>query len=109
MSPDVVMDLICYTLDSAQHLVEALRGRVQHFLHCGTIWVHGPSIEVPVTEEQPRRPFGDLRNPQSGDRSLAVARSPSHWFSGDGFAPGTSGRAGLGAIEPRRQCLPAGD
>jgi nucleoside-diphosphate-sugar epimerase len=59
LDPDVVMDLICYTLDSAQHLVEALRGRLQHFLHCGTIWVHGPSIEVPVTEQQPRRPFGD--------------------------------------------------
>jgi nucleoside-diphosphate-sugar epimerase len=59
LDPDVVMDLICYTLDSAQHLVEALHGRLQHFIHCGTIWVHGPSIEVPVTEEQPRRPFGD--------------------------------------------------
>jgi nucleoside-diphosphate-sugar epimerase len=39
-------------------LVEALRGQVQHFLHCGTIWIHGPSVEVPTTELQPRRPFG---------------------------------------------------
>ena len=59
LSPDAVVDLICYTLESAQHLVEALRGRVQQFLHCGTIWVHGPSIEVPVSEQQPRRPFGE--------------------------------------------------
>ena len=56
---DVVIDLICYYPESAHHLVDALRGEVQHFLHCGTIWVHGPSIEVPVTEEQPRKPFGD--------------------------------------------------
>ncbi|HKE23562.1 MAG TPA: NAD(P)-dependent oxidoreductase, partial [Bryobacteraceae bacterium] len=48
-----------YTLESTQQLVEALRGRVQQFLHCGTIWVHGPSIEVPVTEEQPRKPISD--------------------------------------------------
>src|ERR1035437_695475 len=38
LRPDAVIDMICFTLDSARHLVEALRGRVQHFLHCGTIW-----------------------------------------------------------------------
>jgi nucleoside-diphosphate-sugar epimerase len=59
LAPDVVIDMICFTLESARHLVEALRGQVQHFLHCGTIWVHGPSMVVPTTEEQPRRPFGD--------------------------------------------------
>jgi nucleoside-diphosphate-sugar epimerase len=59
LKPDVVVDLICFRLESAQHLVEALRQKVQHFLHCGTIWVHGPSVVVPTTEEQPRRPFGE--------------------------------------------------
>jgi nucleoside-diphosphate-sugar epimerase len=55
----VVIDLTCYTLESARHLVEALRGRVSHFLHCGTIWVHGHSVEVPTTEVAPRTPFGE--------------------------------------------------
>jgi len=59
LAPDAVIDMICFTPENARHMVEALRGRVQHFLHCGTIWVHGPSVEVPTTEEQPRRPFGD--------------------------------------------------
>ncbi len=59
LHPDVVIDMICFTLESARHLVEALRGHVQHFLHCGTIWVHGPSVQVPTTETQPRRPFGE--------------------------------------------------
>ena len=59
LRPDIVVDMICFTLDSARHIVEALRGAVQHFLHCGTIWVHGPSAVVPTTEAQPRRPFGD--------------------------------------------------
>lgn len=59
LEPDVVIDMICFTLESARLLVEALAGRVQHFLHCGTIWVHGPSVAVPTTEEAPRRPFGD--------------------------------------------------
>lgn len=59
LEPDAVIDMICFTVESAQYIVEALRGRVQHFLHCGTIWIHGPSVEVPTTEEQPRRPFGE--------------------------------------------------
>jgi nucleoside-diphosphate-sugar epimerase len=59
LNPDVVIDMICFTLESARHLVSALHGQVQHFLHCGTIWVHGPTMQAPTTEEQPRRPFGD--------------------------------------------------
>jgi len=30
-----------------------------HFLHCGTIWVHGHSTRVPTKEDQPRAPFGE--------------------------------------------------
>jgi nucleoside-diphosphate-sugar epimerase len=59
LHPDVVIDMICFTIESARHLAEALRGHVEHLLHCGTIWVHGPSVAVPTTEEQPRRPFGE--------------------------------------------------
>ena len=59
LKPQVVVDLICFTPESATQLVEALRGKIQHFLHCGTIWVHGPSVVVPTREDQPRRPFGE--------------------------------------------------
>lgn len=59
LQPDVIIDMICFTPESARQLVEAVRGKVQHFLHCGTIWIHGPSVEVPTTEMTPRRPFGD--------------------------------------------------
>ena len=59
LKPDVVIDMICFTLESARQMATALRGQVQHFLHCGTIWVHGPTVQAPATEEQPRRPFGE--------------------------------------------------
>jgi nucleoside-diphosphate-sugar epimerase len=58
LKPDVVIDLICFTLASAQHLADALRGNVGHFLHCGTIWIYGPTVQAPTTEAQPRQPFG---------------------------------------------------
>lgn len=59
LKPDVVVDNICFTLESAQHLAEGLKGKIQQFIHCGTVWVHGPSTVVPTTETAPRRPFGD--------------------------------------------------
>jgi len=59
LTPDVVIDLICYKPESARGLVEALQGQVQHLLSCGTIWVHGHSEKVPTDEGQPRKPFGE--------------------------------------------------
>src|SRR5665213_3416183 len=41
LEPDIVIDMISFKLESTQQLVEALRGKVEHFLHCGTVWVYG--------------------------------------------------------------------
>jgi len=59
LKPDAVIDLICFTAESARHLAEGLSGLLQHYLCCGTIWVHGHSVEVPTTEAAPRAPFGE--------------------------------------------------
>lgn len=59
LDAQAVIDLTCYRPESARQLVGALRGRLEHLLHCGTIWVHGHSVEVPTTEETPRSAFGE--------------------------------------------------
>jgi len=59
LRPEVVIDLICFTTDSAKLLAESLKDHVRHFLHCGTIWVHGHSVMVPTSETQIRFPFGE--------------------------------------------------
>lgn len=59
LQPDAVIDLVCFSPESARHLMNGLRGAVGHFLHCGTIWVHGPTVAPPTTEDAPRRPFGE--------------------------------------------------
>ncbi|MHB1357137.1 MAG: NAD-dependent epimerase/dehydratase family protein [Anaerolineae bacterium] len=58
LDPDVVIDMICFGEASACQLVEALRGQVQHLIVCGTIWVHGPTSQVPTVEAALRHPFG---------------------------------------------------
>lgn len=88
LTPDVVIDLICYTLESARHLVEALRGRVQQFLHCGTIWVHGTPIETPVTEDQPRRPFGDYALRKTAIERFLLSEAQDHGFPATILHPG---------------------
>ena len=59
LEPDIVIDLICFTKQSAQQLVEAVKGKIKQFLHCGTIWVHGETRAVPTIEEQARYPIGE--------------------------------------------------
>jgi len=59
LGADVVIDMICFTPESARQLVDALRPARPLLLHCGTIWVHGPAARVPLTEDEPRTAFGD--------------------------------------------------
>lgn len=47
---DVVVDLVCFTLESATSLVDRLRGEVGHLLHCGSVWRYGPSRKLPIAE-----------------------------------------------------------
>lgn len=50
LEPDVVIDLVCFTLESATALVDALRGKVDHLVHCGSIWRFGRSRKLPIVE-----------------------------------------------------------
>src|SRR6266702_5954708 len=59
LRPDVVIDLICFTAASARQLTDALRPSRPLLIHCGTIWVHGPALRVPVTEDEPRTAYGE--------------------------------------------------
>ena len=94
LGAEVVIDLTCYRLESAQQLVASLSGRVRHLLHCGTIWVHGPSVEVPTTEEAPRTAFGDYGIRKAAIESYLLGLSelrvsilhPGH-LVGPGWAP----------------------
>ena len=75
LRPDVVIDMLCFTPDSAEQLITALRGRVELLLSCGTIWVHGPGTEVPTREEDAREPFGDYGTRKARIEELLLAES----------------------------------
>ncbi len=95
LRPDVVIDLICFTRASAQQLLAALRPERPLLVHCGTIWVHGPALRVPVTEDEPRTAYGEYGTGKAEIEALlheetraggvpAVVLHPGH-ISGPGW------------------------
>ena len=55
---EVIMDLTCFTVESARQLVEPLRHR-PHVIHTGSVWAYGRSLVVPTTEASPKDPYGE--------------------------------------------------
>ena len=100
LQPDVVIDMICFKLESAQQLVEALRGQVQHFLHCGTVWVHGPSAQVPTTETQPRRPFGEYGIQKAAIETYLLREAHLNGFPATVLHPGHIVGSGWTPLNP---------
>jgi nucleoside-diphosphate-sugar epimerase len=95
LRPDVVIDLVCFTAASARQLVHALRPSRPLLVHCGTIWVHGPALRVPVTEDEPRTAYGEYGTGKAEIEALlhretlaggvpAVVLHPGH-ISGPGW------------------------
>ena len=95
LRPDTVIDLICFTAASARQLTDALRPSRPLLIHCGTIWVHGPALRVPVTEDEPRTAYGEYGTGKAAIEALlqretlaggvpAVVLHPGH-ISGPGW------------------------
>lgn len=96
LGASAVVDLICFNVGSAAHIVDALRGRVEVFAHCGTLWVHGIPKRRPYDETAPREPIGDygirkaeieryLMNEARGGFPATILH-PGH-ISGPGWTP----------------------
>lgn len=107
LKPDCVIDLTAYTRESTEHLVEALRGRVQQFLHCGTIWVHGPGVEVPVTEDQPRRPISDYGVRKAEIEAYLLIEARLYGFPATVLHPGHLVGTGWVPLNPAANFNPA--
>lgn len=116
LGPDAVVDLLCFNEASARQLLEALAPLGCYLLHCGTIWVHGPAVEVPVGEEAVRQPFGDYGTQKAAVERLLLGAArrgemrctvlhPGH-IVGPGWAPvNPAGNLNLAVFE----ALAAGD
>ena len=53
LNADIVIDMLSFELGGTQQLVKALRGKIEHYLFCSSIWVYGHATSVPSTETDP--------------------------------------------------------
>jgi nucleoside-diphosphate-sugar epimerase len=88
LQPEAVIDMICFTEASARHLVDALRGQVQYFLHCSTCWVHGHTTQIPVREEAVRRPIGDYGIHKAAIEAFMLGEARKACFPATCILPG---------------------
>lgn len=88
LRPDIVIDLISFDLSSTQSLVEALRGNLEHFLHCGTIWVYGHNAAIPADESDPPNPFGEYGINKAAIETWLLREARRTGFPATVFRPG---------------------
>jgi nucleoside-diphosphate-sugar epimerase len=100
LAPDIVIDMISFALGSTQQLVEALRGQVEHFLHCGTIWVYGHNRAVPATEDDPLNAFGEYGIGKMQIEAWLLAEARRSGFPATVFRPGHIVGPGWAPLNP---------
>jgi len=95
------VDLICFHPESCLQLVDALQGRIAHFLHCGTMWVHGATEVAPTDELRPRHPFGDYGIRKAAIEALLLGRARLGGLPATILHPGHIVGAGWRPINPQ--------
>ena len=101
LETDVVMDLLCYTSEQNDTMVRAFRGRVGHFIHCGSIWAYGPADRIPYEEGFARKPITEYGRRKARIESDLLALHRSEGFPATVIHPGhISGRRWL-PIDPQ--------
>lgn len=107
LRPDVVIDLICFTAASARQLVDALRPSRPLLAHCGTIWVHGPALRVPVTEDEPRTAYGPYGTGKAEIEALLLRETLAGGVPAVVLHPGHISGPGWPVITPAGNLDPA--
>jgi nucleoside-diphosphate-sugar epimerase len=107
LGADAVIDLICFTAASARQLVAALRPSRPLLVHCGTIWVHGPALRVPVTEDEPRTAYGSYGTGKAEIEALLHAETRSGGVPAVLLHPGHISGPGWPVITPAGNLDPA--
>lgn len=100
MSPDIVIDMICFNRDTAEEMVNALRGTVKQYLFCGTIWVYGHSVMIPASEERPRRPLTEYGKDKADAEAFLLQEAKEHGFPVAILHPGHIVGPGWSPVNP---------
>lgn len=104
---DIVVDMISFDLASTQHVAEALRGKVGHYIFCSTIWVYGGLTTVPSAETEPVNPIDEYGRGKAASEAWLMEQARVHGFPATAFRPGHIVGEGWYPTSPRGNSDPS--
>ena len=107
LKAEAVVDMICFTPDSADALVEAISGSTEHLIHCGTIWRYGASVKQPMREDDTSPPFGAYGTQKAAIAELLATETRSGGLVTTVLQPGHISGPGWPPIGPLGNLDPA--
>jgi nucleoside-diphosphate-sugar epimerase len=106
LNADIVVDMISFELEGAQQLVEALRGKIEHYLFCSSIWVYGHATTVPSVETDPTNAIDDYGVNKAKIERWLLQQARRDGFPATSFRPGHIVGEGWAPINPQANANP---
>lgn len=101
LNADIVVDMISFELEGAQHLVKALRDKIEHYLFCSSIWVYGYATTVPSVETDPMNAIDSYGLNKAKIENWLMQRARRDGFPATAFRPGHIVGEGWVPINPQ--------
>jgi nucleoside-diphosphate-sugar epimerase len=106
LNPDIVVDMILFKLEGAQQLVEALRGKIEHYIFCSSIWVYGHATTVPSVETDPTNGIDEYGIDKAKIERWLSQQARRNGFPATSFRPGHIVGQGWVPINPQANTNP---
>jgi len=106
LNADIVIDMISFELDGTQQLVQALHGKVEHYLFCSSIWVYGHAVTVPSTEVDRPNAIDTYGINKAKIEAWLLQQTRRNGFPGTCFRPGHIVGEGWVPVNPQANLNP---
>jgi nucleoside-diphosphate-sugar epimerase len=103
---DIVIDMISFELEGTQQLVQALHGKLEHYLFCSSIWVYGHAVSVPSTEIDPPNAIDTYGINKAKIEAWLLQQARRNGFPATSFRPGHIVGEGWVPINPQANANP---
>ena len=100
LRPNIVVDMISFDLPSTRQVVEALRGKIEHYLFCSSIWVYGRLATIPSTEADAPNPIDAYGKGKAESEAWLMQQARVTGFPATCFRPGHIVGEGWNPINP---------
>ena len=106
LNPDVVIDMLSFEPEGTRQLVEALRGKIEHYLFCSSIWVYGHATSVPSTETDCTNAIDTYGINKAKIETWLLQQTRRNGFPATSFRPGHIVGEGWVPINPQANANP---